>query len=310
MYIQLTAIGVWQRLSYPLRASRTQHQKLPVDKRFFISILNIGNVFNIPPERKGCMKNKSMFQWIVILAILISSFASTGNALAWNNCPTYITVQWGDTLSGIAAFCGTTVNAIRAANPGLGWWVYAGQVLYIPTGYGYYPSAGGFYTVHWGDTLGKIAARYGVSLSALLAVNPQIWNASLIYPGQVINIPAASYYPPYTPPPYTPPAPTPYPAPSSFDGVLTVIATAGVNIRNQPVYTARIVLSDDYTKGKTYYYRTNSVTYDATSRRTWVEVVYAQTATGYSTGWLPVSGPQDYYNQTGPILDWVTPHIQ
>ena len=250
-----------------------------------------------------------MLQIIVIVAVLVSSFASAGNALAWYNCSSYITVQWGDTLSGIAAYCGTTVDAIRAANPGLGWWVYAGQVLYIPTGYSYYPnypvnysSTGGTYTVCWGDTLGKIAASYGVSLSALLAANPQIWNASLIYPGQVINIPATSYVSPYVPPP-----PTNVP---NFDGLLTVTAIKGVNIRDQPNYDGKILLADDYTKNKTFSYRTNSVTKDDAHRRIWVEVVISQSANGYTTGWLPVSGPQDYLNHTGPIQDWVTPHIQ
>ncbi|MBI5952217.1 MAG: LysM peptidoglycan-binding domain-containing protein [Chloroflexi bacterium] len=143
---------------------------------------------------------KRIFQLILVVAILVASFASTGGAMAWSGCASYITVQWGDTLSGLAALCGTTMEAIRAANPGLGWWVYAGQVLYIPTGYEsspmYYPPAGGTYVVQRGDTLGKIAARQGVSVSDILAANPQIWNASLIYAGQVINLPTASpvYY--------------------------------------------------------------------------------------------------------------------
>ena len=36
----------------------------------------------------------------------------------------------------------------------------------------------------------------GYSVSDILAVNPQIWNASLIYVGQCINLPAAApvYY--------------------------------------------------------------------------------------------------------------------
>lgn len=258
------------------------------------------------------MKMKRMLQGFVVVAILISSLASTGSALAWYNCASYITVQWGDTLSGLAAYCGTTVSAIRAANPGLGWWVYAGQVLYIPGGYSYYPSqpvtpSGAYYTVRRGDTLGNIALAYGISLGSLVAANPQIWNPSLIYPGQVITIP--TYNPPVYVPPYVPPA-TPPPGVPNFDGVLTVIAGKGVNIRNQPSYTGKIVVADDYTKGVTYYYRKNSVTYDATYRRTWVEVVISQTSTGYTTGWLPVSGPQDYLNHTGPIEDWVTPHIE
>jgi LysM repeat protein len=148
------------------------------------------------------MATKRIFQVIVVAAILVASFASTGSVMAWSGCASYITVQWGDTLSGLARLCGTSVEAIQAANPGLGWWLYAGQVLYIPTGYSsapvYYPPTygGGTYVVQWGDTLGKIAARTGVGVSDILAVNPQIWNASWIYAGQVINLPAAApaYY--------------------------------------------------------------------------------------------------------------------
>ena len=153
---------------------------------------------------------KRIFQLIVVLAILVASFASSGGASAWSGCASYITVQWGDTLSGSQSRCGTTVEAIQAANPGLGWWVYAGQVLCIPTGYAsapvYYPTHGGTYVVQWGDTLGKIAARIGVSWRDILAVNPQIQNPSLIYAGQVINLPAGVGVPPpvYNPPPTHP----------------------------------------------------------------------------------------------------------
>ena len=139
---------------------------------------------------------KRIFQLMIILAMLVASFASTGSASAWSACPSYVTVQWGDTLSGIAQQCGTTVSAIQAANPGLGWWVYAGQVLYIPTGYVPAPSYGGTYVVQVGDTIGKIAARTGCSVRSILAVNPQITNPSLIYAGQVINLPAGAVVPP------------------------------------------------------------------------------------------------------------------
>ncbi|HSA99140.1 MAG TPA: LysM domain-containing protein, partial [Anaerolineales bacterium] len=148
---------------------------------------------------------KRIFQTMVIVVMLVASFASTGSASAWSACPSYITVQWGDTLSGIAQRCGTTVAAIQSANPGLGWWVYAGQVLYIPTGSSSGPVSGSTYVVQSGDTLGKIAARYGVSWRAILAVNPQIMNPSLIYAGQVINLPSGTYIPPNPPPVYTPP---------------------------------------------------------------------------------------------------------
>jgi len=52
------------------------------------------------------------------------------------------------------------------------------------------PSNGSDYTVRSGDTLSGIAARHGVSLSALLAANPQITNPNLIYPGQTVHIPS------------------------------------------------------------------------------------------------------------------------
>ena len=51
--------------------------------------------------------------------------------------------------------------------------------------------AGGSYTVHSGDTMSGIAARNGVSLSALMAANPQVHNANLIYPGQTLHLPGS-----------------------------------------------------------------------------------------------------------------------
>ena len=45
------------------------------------------------------------------------------------------------------------------------------------------------YTVKKGDTLWGIAKRYDVTLSALVAANPQIKNPNLIYPGNQVNIP-------------------------------------------------------------------------------------------------------------------------
>ena len=45
------------------------------------------------------------------------------------------------------------------------------------------------YTVRKGDTLWGIAKRFGVSLTALIAANPQITNPNLIYPGDRVYIP-------------------------------------------------------------------------------------------------------------------------
>jgi len=43
-----------------------------------------------------------------------------------------------------------------------------------------------------GDTLGQVAASNKITLATLLAVNPTITNANLIYVGQVVNIPSTT----------------------------------------------------------------------------------------------------------------------
>lgn len=265
------------------------------------------------------MKSKRMLQWIVVAAILVSSFASTGSALAWSNCASYVTVQWGDTLSGIAALCGTTVEAIQAANPGLGWWLFAGQVLYIPTGYASAPAyqvqaVGSTYVIQWGDTLGNIANRMGFSVSDILAVNPQIWNADLIYPGQVINLPASASV--YTPPPanpspgypsnpssgsvnyYSPPDPTP-----GYSGI-KVTNYRGLLIRTGPGMNFPTIESSvaSAVYRSTWLYRKNSITVNPAEGFVWVEITFSQPVNGYSTGWILVKdGLGNYF--TNPTID-------
>ncbi|MCL2611041.1 MAG: SafA/ExsA family spore coat assembly protein [Defluviitaleaceae bacterium] len=50
------------------------------------------------------------------------------------------------------------------------------------------------YTVVSGDSMWKIAVKHQVGLSELLAVNPQITNPALIFPGQRINIPKTAEF--------------------------------------------------------------------------------------------------------------------
>ncbi len=54
-------------------------------------------------------------------------------------------------------------------------------------------------TVRQGDTLSGIAARNGVSLTALLRANPQIKNANRVYPGQKLTLPGYSAQSSYQP---------------------------------------------------------------------------------------------------------------
>ena len=147
------------------------------------------------------MAHKTLIRLVLLAAIVVGSFASAGRAQAGGYCGATYTVQWGDTLGRIASICGVTIDAIYAANPGLGAIIYAGQTINIPTigapAPTYYPPApsyGGTYIVQYGDTLRKIADRYGFSLYDVIAVNPQIWNPNLIYVGQVINLPARPVY--------------------------------------------------------------------------------------------------------------------
>lgn len=50
------------------------------------------------------------------------------------------------------------------------------------------------YTVVPGDSLWKIASKYQVGISELIAANPQINDPSLIFPGDTINIPQGSQF--------------------------------------------------------------------------------------------------------------------
>ena len=233
------------------------------------------------------MPAKRIFQLLVVLAILVASFASTGSASAWSGCASYITVQWGDTLSGIAVTCGTTIAAIQAANPGLGWWVYAGQVLCIPTGYASapvsYPTYGSTYVVQRGDTLGKIAARIGVSWRDILAVNPQIWNPSLIYTGQVINLPAGVSVPSPVYDPLPHPKPDYPPLPVDSLSTLKINYKHGLYVRSEP---GGAIIASALNK-TTWYYKTNSIIMDS-HWKVWAEVKLYPPVKGYATGWILV----------------------
>lgn len=151
------------------------------------------------------MNTKKFFQLFVLIAMLVASFATTSSAFA-ASCGTSVTVVGGDTLLKIANRCGTTVSALRRANPeiGSGSLIYPGQVLQLPGAI--LGTDGGFfiYIVARGDTLRIIANRFGTTIESLLAANPEITNANVIYEGQRIKV----YSGPVTPPPSNPPPPS------------------------------------------------------------------------------------------------------
>jgi LysM repeat protein len=158
-------------------------------------------------EMEVSMNTKKSLQLFVLIAVLLASLATTSSAFAApvlnGQCGTSVTVASGDTLRKIAERCGTTVSAIRRANPeiGSGNLIYAGQVLLLPgTILG---SDGGYliYIVMRGDTLKSLANRFGSTVDSILASNPEIKNHNVIYEGQRLTIYSAG---PENPPP--PPA--------------------------------------------------------------------------------------------------------
>ncbi len=105
-------------------------------------------------------------------------------------------VSAGENLFRISLRYGTTVHVLAAANgiPNINL-ILVGQRITIPncSGGGTVPTpppgGGTYHTVMQGENLFRISLRYGVSLSAILAANPQIVNQNLIYINQQILIP-------------------------------------------------------------------------------------------------------------------------
>jgi len=132
---------------------------------------------------------KKVFQLLVLAAMLFTSFATTTSAFA-AGCGTSVTVVRGDTLRKLADRCGTTVSALRLANPeiGNGNLIYPGQNLLLPgttvnTDGGYI-----VYVVARGDTVKSLAARFQSTVDSILTSNPSIANVNLIYEGQRLKI--------------------------------------------------------------------------------------------------------------------------
>jgi LysM repeat protein len=94
-------------------------------------------------------------------------------------------VQPGDTLYGIARRFGTTVQAIMVANNLRSTRIYAGQRLDIP---GPQSNTGTYHTVRWGDTLYRLARRYGTTVQAIMDANNL--SSARICAGQRLVIPS------------------------------------------------------------------------------------------------------------------------
>ncbi len=135
---------------------------------------------------------------VILLAVSVLLIGSTSPLLGSpeRQSSTVHVVQWGETLSIIAARYGVTVNAIVSANgisnPN---YIYAGQSLVIPGGSSPSPAPSSdgttTYVVQSGDTLGAIAARYGTTVNYLASLNG-LMNPNFIYVGQVLSVPGGT----------------------------------------------------------------------------------------------------------------------
>ena len=107
-----------------------------------------------------------------------------------NQYQTTYVVKPGNTLSGIAARFGTTVQYLARingiSNPNL---IYPGQILKIRASGVSSQGVGATttYVVKVGDTLSGIAARFGTTVADLVSLN-DISNPNLIYAGQVLKV--------------------------------------------------------------------------------------------------------------------------
>ncbi|MDM4763073.1 LysM peptidoglycan-binding domain-containing protein [Galbitalea sp. SE-J8] len=126
----------------------------------------------------------------------VASRVSAVRAAVTPAVPSSYRVRAGDTVSSVAATYGLSTASVLTLN-GLGWksLIYPGQTLKLSRAQPTAPTtdavAARRYTIRSGDTVTALAVRFGVSIAALLRANG-LGTASLIYPGQSLDVPAAS----------------------------------------------------------------------------------------------------------------------
>jgi LysM repeat protein len=150
----------------------------------------------------------TMRRVVIILLVVVLLIVTLGTGIASAASPPPIPkgspsglcnyyVRAGDTLYGLALRYGTTVNYLASvnhiANPRL---IRIGQHLLVPCSPCCLPPPpppppGGcncWYRIQPGDTLSRIAARYGVTSAYLASVN-HIANPNRIYAGAWLRVP-------------------------------------------------------------------------------------------------------------------------
>lgn len=142
------------------------------------------------------MKGRGAFALACVLTIvLLTSLTPFASAAPPATSSIIHIVRPGETLYGIARYYGvdmwTIARVNNILNPNR---IYVGQRLTIPTG----ATTGFIHVVQPGETLTRIALRYGVSTWAIAQANG-IYNMNYIWVGQRLLIPGVGYSPPAQP---------------------------------------------------------------------------------------------------------------
>jgi LysM repeat protein len=127
---------------------------------------------------------------LVLAGSLTPAAAAPSEVASGSGCRQLYTVHLGETLFRIATRFGTSAGELARlnglSNPNL---IFAGMVLCVRGARQIPPPLGGFfYTVPRGDTLTRIARRFGWSARFLAKVN-DLDNPNLVFAGQVLFIP-------------------------------------------------------------------------------------------------------------------------
>ena len=132
----------------------------------------------------------SKLQKLVAATAIVSTVGVGLSQIA--DADTY-TVKKGDTLWDIAVNNGTTVEQLMQDNNLTSALIFPGDKLTYNTTVAQVAQAKeqGYYTVVLGDTLGKVANRFGVSVDELVKLN-NLSNPNLIYVGTVLKVDASA----------------------------------------------------------------------------------------------------------------------